>query len=34
MTRPRGGNVRLDPTLKVMEAEDLILTVRYQWKSS
>jgi hypothetical protein len=33
MTRPGGGNVRLDPTTKVMEVEDLILIVGYPWKS-
>lgn len=31
MTRPGGGNLIEDPTRKVMEVEDLLLVLGYEW---
>ena len=32
MSRPGGGNVRVDPATNAMEVEDVILIVGYQWR--
>jgi hypothetical protein len=34
MTRPDGGNLRKDPVKQVMEVEDMILVVGYEWKET
>jgi Tc toxin complex TcA C-terminal TcB-binding domain/Neuraminidase-like domain/Salmonella virulence plasmid 28.1kDa A protein len=31
MTRPGGGNLQQDPTKKIMEVEDMILVLGYEW---
>jgi hypothetical protein len=32
MTRPGGGNLQLDPVLNVMEVQDLLLVLGYEWE--
>ena len=32
MTRPGGGNLQEDPVKKVMEVEDVILVLGYEWE--
>jgi hypothetical protein len=34
MSRPGGGNLQEDPVKKVMEVEDLILVLGYEWENS
>jgi hypothetical protein len=32
MTRPGGGNLQQNPVKKVMEVEDLLLVLGYEWE--
>ena len=34
MTGPSGGNLQEDPVKKVMEVEDLLLVLGYEWEQS